>query len=106
MKNLHSNFPQTTANDSKTRVQVHTPFSGRSSPSAKEGAHLTMNIEFCEENSGTSKKMRYFRKNKGERAMRHFKVDPPLPLSTQKLARADLFLVSSLSYANMNIVHV
>ena len=24
-----------------------------------------MNIEFCEENSGTSKKMHYFRKNKG-----------------------------------------
>ena len=64
MKNLHSNFPQTTANDSKTR-EVHTPFSGRSSPSAKEGSHLTMNIEFCEKNSGTSKKMRYFRKNKG-----------------------------------------
>jgi len=39
-----------------------------------------MNIEFCEENSGTSKKMRYFRKNKGGggRAPRHFKVDPPL----------------------------
>ena len=24
-----------------------------------------MNVEFCEDNSGTSKKMRYFRKNKG-----------------------------------------
>ena len=40
--------------------------SGGSRPSAKEGACLTMNIEFFEENSGTSKKMRYFRKNKGE----------------------------------------
>ena len=37
--------------------------------SAKEGARLTMNVEFCEDNSGTSKKMRCFRKNK---------VDPPL----------------------------
>ena len=24
-----------------------------------------MNVEFCEDNSGTSKKMRYFRKNRG-----------------------------------------
>ena len=27
---------------------------------------LTMNVEFCEDNSGSSKKMHYFRKNKGE----------------------------------------
>ena len=38
--------------------------SGGSRPSAKEGARLTMDVEFCEDNSGTSKKMRYFRKNK------------------------------------------
>ena len=25
---------------------------------------MTMNVEFCEDNSGASKKMRYFRKNK------------------------------------------
>ena len=25
-----------------------------------------MNVEFCEDNSGTSKKMRYFRKNKNK----------------------------------------
>ena len=25
---------------------------------------LTINVEFCKDNSGTSKKMRYFRKNK------------------------------------------
>ena len=44
-------------------------FSGRSRPSAKgvgagggsfEG--LTMNVEFCEDNSGSEQKMRYFRK--------------------------------------------
>ena len=33
---------------------------------AKEGARLTMKVEFCENNSGTSKKMRYFRRNKVE----------------------------------------
>ena len=37
-----------------------------------------MNIEFCEENSGTSKEMRYFRKNKRGHAPQHFKVDPRL----------------------------
>ena len=39
-------------------------YSGGSRPSAKEGVRLTMKVEFCEDNSGTSKKMRYFRKNK------------------------------------------
>ena len=34
--------------------------SGGSRPSAKEGARLTINVEFCEDNSGTSKKMQYF----------------------------------------------
>ena len=41
--------------------------SGGSRPSAKEGLvfkGLTMNVKFCENNSGTSKKMRYFQKNK------------------------------------------
>ena len=38
-----------------------------------------MNVEFCEDNSGTSKKMRYFRKNKvGIRAPRAPPLDPPL----------------------------
>ena len=42
-----------------------------------------MNVEFCEDNSGTSKKMHYFRKNKGGGGGgggggQHFKVDPPL----------------------------
>ena len=45
--------------------------SGRSRPSAKEGARLSMNVEFCEDNSGTSKKMRYFRKNKVGGRSRH-----------------------------------
>ena len=31
---------------------------------AKEGARLTMKVEFSENNSGTSKKMRYFQCNK------------------------------------------
>ena len=31
---------------------------------SKEGARLTMKVEFSEDNSGTSKKMRYFRKNR------------------------------------------
>ena len=45
--------------------------SGGSRPSAKEGPRLTMNVEFHEDNSGTSKKMRYFLKNKvGARAPR------------------------------------
>ena len=44
--------------------QTYARFSGGSRPSAKEGARLTMNVEFCGDNSGTSKKMRYFRKNK------------------------------------------
>ena len=53
--------------------------SGGSRPSAKEGARLTMNVEFCEDNFGTSKKMRYFRKNKvGARAPRAPPLDPPL----------------------------
>ena len=34
-------------------------YSGGSRPSAKEGARLAVNVEFCEGNSGTSKKMRY-----------------------------------------------
>ena len=38
--------------------------SGGSRPLAKEGARLTMNVEFCKDNSGTSKKMPYFQKNK------------------------------------------
>ena len=51
--------------------------SGGSRPSAKRGLGgafegLTMNVEFCEDNSGSSKKMRYFRKNKGVPV-------PPLP---------------------------
>ena len=40
--------------------------SGRYRPSPKEqGAFegLTMNVEFCEDNSGRSKKMCYFQKN-------------------------------------------
>ena len=37
-------------------------FSGGSRPSAKEGDCLTMNVEFFEGNSGTSKKMHYFSK--------------------------------------------
>ena len=48
------------------RVLQHTSSevtSGGSRPSAQEGARLTMNVEFCEEFSETSKKMRYFRKN-------------------------------------------
>ena len=40
-------------------------YSGGSRPSAKEWARLSMNVEFCEDNSGTTKKMCYFRKNKG-----------------------------------------
>ena len=36
--------------------------SGGSRPSAKDGVHLTMNVEFCEDNSGTSKKMHFFQK--------------------------------------------
>ena len=36
--------------------------SGGSRPSAKEGDRLTMNVEFCEDNSSTSMIMRYFRK--------------------------------------------
>ena len=37
-----------------------------------------MNVEFCEDNSNTSKKMRYFRKNKvGARAP---PLDPPLAI--------------------------
>ena len=39
-----------------------------------------MNVEFCEDNSGTSKKMHYFRKNKvGAQAP---PLDPPLHLAT------------------------
>ena len=40
---------------------------------------LTMNVEFCKGNSGTSKKMRYFRKNKVG-AWPHWAplLDPPL----------------------------
>ena len=53
--------------------------SGGSRPSAKEGAHVTMNVEFYEDNSGTSKKMRYFLKNKvGARAPPLDISDPPL----------------------------
>ena len=56
---------------------MHT--SGGSRPSAKEGARLTMNVEFCEDNSGTSKKMRYFRKNKvGAQGRCTPPLDPPL----------------------------
>ena len=46
------------------RIQGTIDPSGESRPSAKEGACLTMNVEFCEDNSGTSKKMCYFQKNK------------------------------------------
>ena len=46
------------------RDKTWTHSSGTSRPSAKEGARLTINVEFCEDNSGTLKKMRYFRKNK------------------------------------------
>ena len=42
-------------------VYMYSLYSGGSRPSAKEGACLTMNVEFCEDNSGT-KKMRYFQK--------------------------------------------
>ena len=58
-------------------------FSGGSRPSAKEGARLTMNVEFCEDNSGTSKKMRYFRKNEvGARAPRVPPLDPATDVGT------------------------
>ena len=39
---------------------------------------LTMNVEFCEDNSGRSKKMRYFQKNKGSGS-------PPLNRSATEL---------------------
>ena len=56
-------------------------FSGGSRPSAMEGARLTMNVEFCKDNSDTSKKIRYFRKIKvGARAPRDPPLDPPLSL--------------------------
>ena len=41
------------------------PPGGGSRPSPKGWGHLTMNVEFCEDNSGRSKKMDYFQKNKG-----------------------------------------
>ena len=42
-----------------------------------------MNVELCEDNSGTSKKMRYFRKNKvGALACRACALDPPLQTCT------------------------
>ena len=50
-------------------------YSGGSRPSAKEGARLTMNVDFCEDNSVTSKEMRYFRKNKVEARA---PLNPPL----------------------------
>ncbi len=57
-------------NESNIEVLCQTRvFCGGSRLPAKEGARLTINVEFCEDNSGTSKKMRYFRKNKvGARA--------------------------------------
>ena len=45
-------------------IEKVTGNSGGSRPSAKDGTRLTMNVEFCKDNSGTSKKMRYFFKNK------------------------------------------
>ena len=38
---------------------------------------LTVNVEICEDNSGRSKKMRYFRKIKGGSPL---DLDPPLVL--------------------------
>ena len=54
-------------------------YSSGSRPSAKEGARLTMNVEFCEDNSATSKKMRCFPKNKvGAQVPRAIPMDPPV----------------------------
>ena len=58
---------------------LYTIFSGGSRPSVEEGARLTRNVQFCEDNSGTSKKMRYFQKNKvGAQPPRAPPLDPPL----------------------------
>ena len=56
---------------------------------------MTMNIEFCEENSSTSKIMCYFRKiRKGGRgwAPRHFKVDPPLEETVGQYSLSNIIL--------------
>ena len=77
--------------------------SGGSRPSAKEWARLTMNVEFCEDNSGTSKKMRYFRKNKmGAKAPQALPLDPPLSIVEGSLEKTrsgleQVFLTSSLA---------
>ena len=61
--------------------------SGGSRPSPKGvggggGGRLTMNGEFCGDNSERSKNMSYFRKNKGERGPRAPPLDPPLNRAT------------------------
>ena len=53
-----------TERTSKSMGNIWGAQTGGSRPSAKEGARLTMNVEFCEDNSGISNKMRYFRENK------------------------------------------
>ena len=52
----------------KYKIKFIVLYSGGSRPSPKGGGGafegLTINAEFCKDNSGRSKKMRYFRKNK------------------------------------------
>ena len=74
----------------KTSLGMFVLGSGGSRPSAKEGAHLTMNVEFCEDNSSTSKKMRFFRQNK------EGGPDPPGPSPGSATLRVLLCLATKL----------
>ena len=57
-----------------------------------------MKVEFCEDNSGTSKKMRYFLKNKvGTRAPRAPPLDPPLFLTLEQDFDEDSMLKYTIS---------
>ena len=62
---------------------------------------LTMNVEFCEENSSRSKKMRYFRKNSGEgggRAPKGPSLGPPLVIACFLWRRVVCFKVARLDF--------